>query len=477
MEMTGNKCAGCRKKTCTGCYLAGQIHNEKEKNAVFPMDFEPEESTGLGLVFDVGTTTIAGLLWDLGKKEQLAAKAIVNPGRFAGSDVISRISYVRECTENRQRMQRILVDKLDEMAGQLLECIRDEWWKKDRNSKERIKRVVLVGNTVMCEFLLGVSVEGLARAPFHKAYEGCVGKRGSELGFSFLKEARITVLPAIEGFVGADALAVHTYIKHKDNQRYALAVDIGTNGEILLFGDGQDYACSAAAGPALEGAAVYQGMGAVTGAIEEIKLAGSFPREDIYCKVIGGAKPKGICGSGLVDALAVLLKLGVVEANGYLRSADEARKAGVREQICRRIVVSEGEKRFLLTNADNPVYITPEDIRQLQLAKGAIRAGIEILLQKEKIKKDDIAHLYLAGAFGSYIKIESAVEIGLLPDIPQERITHVGNCAGTGALMALLSGKIIEEMEADAGQIRHIELAKEESFQEYFMQAMALKRI
>ena len=128
MEMTGNKCAGCRKKTCTGCYLAGQIHNEKEKNAVFPMDFEPEESTGLGLVFDVGTTTIAGLLWDLGKKEQLAAKAIVNPGRFAGSDVISRISYVRECTENRQRMQRILVDKLDEMAGQLLEGIRDEGW-------------------------------------------------------------------------------------------------------------------------------------------------------------------------------------------------------------------------------------------------------------------------------------------------------------------------------------------------------------
>lgn len=477
MEMIGNKCAGCRKKTCTGCHLAGQLHNGKEKNTVFPMDFVPEEDTGLGLVFDVGTTTIAGLLWDLGKKEQLAARVAVNPGRFAGSDVIGRISYVRECAKNRQRMQRILVDRLDELAGQLLGCIPEEDLNDDRNSTEWIRRVILVGNTVMCEFLLGISVEGLARAPFHKAYEGCVRKKGSELGFSLLREAQITVLPAIEGFVGADALAVHTYIKHENDQGYVLAVDIGTNGEILLFGDGQDYACSAAAGPALEGAAVYQGMGAVPGAIEEIRLAGSFPREDIFCKVIGEAEPKGICGSGLVDALAVLVKLGVVETNGYLRSVAEARKAGVREQICRRIVESEEENRFLLTNLDNPVYITSNDIRQLQLAKGAIRAGIEVLLQKERLKREDITRLYLAGAFGSYIKIESAVEIGLLPDIPQERIIHVGNCAGTGASMALLSGEIIEEMEKDAGRIRHIELAGEEHFQEYFMRAIALKRI
>jgi uncharacterized 2Fe-2S/4Fe-4S cluster protein (DUF4445 family) len=326
----------------------------------------------------------------------------------------------------------------------------------------------------MCEIFLGLPLEGLMKAPFHKAYTGRVTKKGRDFSFSFLKDTVITVLPSIEGYVGADALAVYTYIRRLDDRKNILAVDIGTNGEILLAGEKASYACSAAAGPALEGAAVSYGMGAAPGAIEKVDILGNFPRQDIVCRVIGETPPKGICGSGLVDALAVLKKLRVLQEDGYLLSAGEARKKGVPELVCRRLSTLEGENRILLTDEKAPVYLLAGDIRQLQLAKGAIRAGIEILLQKEGIGQEELSHIYLAGSFGSYIQIENAVEIGLLPDVPG--ITHTGNCAGTGAAMALLEEGAAEEMEILARQIRHVELAREENFQQYFLNHMALQR-
>ena len=214
-------------------------------------------------------------------------------------------------------------------------------------------------------------------------------------------------------------------------------------------------------------------MGAAPGAIEEVRLLGRFPRQDIYCRVIGDSEPCGICGSGLADALSVLLELKVLDDTGYLLSSQEARKTGVPELICRRISSLQGENRFLLTDSKAPVYLTAGDIRQLQLAKGAIRAAMEILLEKACVTGEEINRIYLAGAFGSYIKKESAVGIGLLPDIPVDKITHTGNCAGTGALMALLNPDVIRDMEKYAVEIFHVELADEEKFQELFMRFLA----
>ncbi|MDO4302697.1 MAG: ASKHA domain-containing protein [Bacillota bacterium] len=459
--MTRLKCAGCRKTSCNGCSLYEHINTGKNQASLFPADFVPDQGKGLGMAFDMGTTTIAGSLWDLKKCTRLETHTCVNPGRYAGSDVISRLTRISESAQEKKKMQRILVEKLDEMARSA-----------SAEYEGEIARVTVAGNTVMCEMLLGESLEGLLRAPFHKDYEGTRRLRGKELGFSYLKDAMIIVLPAIEGYVGADALAVHTYVKHSDGRTHVLAVDIGTNGEILLFGRNETYACSAAAGPALEGAAVVQGMGAADGAICEVSLGGRFPREDIFCKVIGGGAPKGICGSGLVDAFALLKRLKVIDPTGYLYTVAEARKAGAREQFCRRIMESEKGNSFLLTDKDNPVFLTSEDIRQLQLAKGAIRAGIEILLSREQIKGEELAHIYVAGSFGSFIRKESAVEIGLLPDVTPDKITHVGNCAGTGASMALLSEKVLQEMEQDANKIRHVELAMEERFQACFLDSL-----
>ena len=328
----------------------------------------------------------------------------------------------------------------------------------------------------MCESLLGMSVEGLCRAPFHKDYQGCCSKKGEELGFSFLKAAEILVLPSIDGYVGADALSVYTWVKAMDGRKKILAVDIGTNGEVLLFGEDRDFACSAAAGPALEGAAVLQGMGAVEGAIRKVALTGRFPMQDLACQVIGGGEAKGICGSGLISALSQLVRIGVIDESGYIRNAKELRRMGVPVRICQRVREDgeAGERRILLSGEvlQKPVFLTASDIRQLQLAKGAIRAGIETLLQKAQIPAKELRRIYLTGSFGNSLSAEDVTGIGLLPETEKEKITSVSSCAGMGAAMALLSGQVQRKMEEDAEKICHVELAGEPDFQERFLKEM-----
>lgn len=488
MSAMEKKCGGCRKESCDGCRLnpGKAISSVKDKTLSFPRNFKMEKGKGRGIAFDVGTTTVAGILADLKSGEALAARTCVNPQRCAGSDMINRIVYCREKEENRRRLQKMIVDKLDELALALCaQAAEEERQEPDAVSGEALQepdaaggaaavnRVIIVGNTVMCEILLGLDLKGLAKAPFHKEYYGSVTVKGGELSFDFLKDAEVTVLPSIEGYVGADALAVYTYIRQDAPGEIVLAADIGTNGEILLLGREKTYACSASAGPALEGASVIQGMGAAPGAIEDVRILGRFPRQDIYCKVIGDSEPEGICGSGLTDALSVLRQLRVIDHTGYLLSCREARKAGVPEQICRRISSFREGNRFLLTDSDSPVYLTTADIRNLQLAKGAIRAGMEILLKKEGITAEKVDRIYLAGAFGSYIKKESAIKIGLIPDVPEDKITYAGNCAGAGALMALLNPALIREMEKSAEEIIPVDLAREKRFQNLFMSFLA----
>lgn len=480
------KCAGCRKVNCNGCslYPGKEFNTNKKNQAVLPASFLWEEKkSGYGLVYDLGTTTIAAMLWNLDTGRREGAFAGVNPQRKAGSDVVSRITYALKSPEKAKELQRLVVNVMDEMAKQLYpsveaeaaDAVSQECPADERQQRERtvgISEVVVTGNTAMCELLLGLSVEGLSCAPFAKAYHGCEQRKGKEIGLAFLKDAAVTVLPSIGGYVGADALSVYTYLKMIEKRDKILAVDIGTNGEILLWKEDKVYACSAPAGPALEGAAVKQGMGALAGAIEEVKLSGIFPKEDICCKIIGNTAPMGICGSGLVDALALLKREGIIDRTGYLKSQTEARKSGVRERLCQRIFEIDGERQVLLTDETAPVYLTAGDIRQLQLAKGAVRAAVQMLLEKAQLKTEEVTHCYLAGAFGSYIRIESAMEIGLLPAFDAKKVTHTGNCASLGAAMALFSDEVRRQMEEAAERIIHVELAEEKAFEEYFMTYM-----
>ena len=496
-DMKKKLCAGCRKTSCDGCQLKQyqKLHTNKSAVLTDVMGNAERKEDGFGLVFDVGTTTVAGYLWDLQTGKCLCAQSCENPQRVAGSDVVSRLSFCMDekgvYQEARQRtLQQMMVRTLDRVAEELLVSAEfrdevaeellasaeggDEELLELAEHREVVKRVVIVGNTVMCSILAGKSLEGLARAPFHKPYEECIREKGAAFGFSGLSQAEVIILPAIESFVGADALAVYRYVKEKDDRRNLLLVDIGTNGEIILIGKETVYACSAAAGPALEGAAVAQGMCATKGAVEAVSMTGNFPREDISCKVIGGGRAEGICGSGLVDALALCREMGVVDESGYLRSRAEARKAGVREKLCQRIAEEKGERKFLLTGADAPVYLTAEDIRQLQLAKGAVLAAIRLLLEKEGITADEITRIYLAGAFGSYINPENAMAIGLLPKAAKEKVTAIGNGAALGGALALFSEEEVKEAQQDAVRIKHVEAAKEPLFEAYFMEGISL---
>lgn len=480
MNHIKRNCPGCRKKSCDGCSLSVRTGPNKGKLQLFPSDFTAEKQSGYGISFDIGTTTVAGMLWCLETGRFLAAETDVNPQKKFGRDVISRLAYAGAGEEKQKELQKTIVDKLDEMAQKLWKgyCLKETGEVCQAEAPEgkalshKVMRVTAVGNTAMCEILAGSELSGLFGAPFQKAYRGSLCQTGRTLGFRTLAQAKITILPSIEGFVGADALAVYTWVKHQKKEVPVLAVDLGTNGEILLIGAEETYACSAAAGPALEGGAVCQGMQAAAGAIEDVELRGSFPGQDIICKIIGETGPKGICGSGLIAALALLRELGVIDREGSLLGAEEARKKGVPERICRRISGEMGENRILLTNEEAPVYLTAGDIRQLQLAKGAIRAGIEILLKKAGYRKEQLKKIYLAGAFGSYIKIEAATAIGLLPEVGPQTLIQAGNCAGTGAAMALLSPAVEKEMEKSAENIVHIELAEEANFQPLFLKAL-----
>lgn len=466
MGMRKTMCAGCKKKSCDGCRwdLNEKLHTIKD--AVQSVSgFKHDKREGYGIVFDIGTTTIAGYLLDLQTGECLCAESCSNPQRAFGSDVISRIGFCLDekgnsIWERMQEMQSHLMKDMEKLAAELLHTA---------VQGTDVKRISVVGNTAMCSLFAGISVESLGRAPFKKSYEGCIRRTGKELGFSAFAEAEVVILPSIEGYVGADALAVYHYIKETDQRKNILVVDVGTNSEIVLIGESKVYVCSAAAGPALEGGAVAQGMCGTNGAIEEVKLSGAFPREDIGCRVIGAVTPKGICGSGLVDALALLYQLQVIDQNGYLRSAVEARKAGVRERLCQRIREVDGERSVLLTDGEEPVRLTAGDIRELQLAKAAIAAAIQVLMEKVGITAEDICQVYLAGAFGSYIKKESALTIGLLPKIEPERIIQTGNCAALGGMMALLSEEVLKKMEESAREIEHIELAEEKTFENTYL--------
>ncbi|NBJ92483.1 ASKHA domain-containing protein [Parablautia muri] len=497
MEGLKNKCPGCKRISCNGCGIFQKLNTNKQAKIQFPESFQIEHGTGLGISFDVGTTTVAGMLWDLEQGSLLGVETGANPQAAFGADVISRIKAAVEQEDSLHRMQELLVKKLDEMALRMVRQLCTEDWpgaedwfyKKNRSEtvdgqeirgekgKACIRKVSVVGNTAMCEIFMGIKPVKLSGAPFTPDYRNRIFLEGKKLGFHFLQDAVFTVLPPIGGYVGADALAVYSYVNQAEQNRRILAVDIGTNGEIILEYDGEKYACSAAAGPALEGGAISCGMRAAKGAIDMVALNGSFPVQDIVCRVIGGGPAVGICGSGLIDGVALLCKVGVIDRTGYMRSRQEAKNAGVSEKICRRIDERNEKRRFLLTDERAPVYLEAEDVRQLQLSVSAIRSGMEILLGKVNRKASELDRLYLAGAFGCYIEIESGIAIGLFPDIPRELFFQAGNLAGTGAAMALLSEKTLERMEQESSKITHVELAEEDVFRELFLKHMSLRAL
>jgi uncharacterized 2Fe-2S/4Fe-4S cluster protein (DUF4445 family) len=417
----------------------------------------PPKSRQLGLAIDLGTTKVAGYLVDLGDGRTLAAKGVMNPQISYGEDIISRINRVVKSPDEGVQLQELAVDAINGLSTDL--CA-------EAGAKpEEIVEAVVVGNTAMHHLFLRLPVKQLALSPFVPAVSRALEVRAGELGLNIAPGAYVHLLPNIAGFVGADHVSMLLATDAWQAKKTTVALDIGTNTEVSLICNGKIAATSCASGPAFEGGHIKYGMRAATGAIERLRIDG----DKIQYQTIDGAPPVGICGSGILDALAQLYLAEIIDEGG--RIIDNRH----------RVRAYKGQREFILVSKEErkgkpAITITQHDVRELQLAKAAIRTGIQVLLETSGCSEAEIKQVIIAGAFGTYIDVASAVAIGMLPSLPLNRFRQVGNAAGMGAKLALISLKSRAEAQAVASRVSYIELASRPGFQPTFVQASYLGR-
>jgi len=421
--------------------------------------------TIFGLAVDLGTTTVVARLIDMAGGQCLATEAALNPQTRFGDDVVSRISYAQTDKEFAE-LHEAIIDCINDLTGKL--C------KKAAIGTNDIFEMCVAGNTTMNHIFLGLPIIQLGQAPYEAYSLDAHNVPPGELGLRINPAGNIYTVENIAGFVGADTTAVALATDIDSAEEMTLIVDIGTNGEIVLGTKNKLYAASCAAGPALEGARITFGSRAFDGAIEAVVIN----EGDIDLDVIGNIPPRSICGSGLIDAVAVMLDLGVIDGTGrFVKPKTLEHK--LPPAIFSRIIEQDGGPAFVLAQAANsnerPVFLSQKDIRQMQLAKGAIRAGIKLLQQKVGLEDSGVMRILLAGAFGNYIRRRSALRIGLLPAVEAERIRFVGNAAAAGAQMILLSRQARDHARALAKKIVYVEIAHEPGFQDVYADSMSFK--
>ena len=417
----------------------------------------PPKSRQLGLAIDLGTTKIAGYLVDLKDGRTLAAKGVMNPQISYGEDVISRINRVIKSPDDGVQLQKLAVEAINELCADLCAEV-------GANTEEIVEAVV-VGNTAMHHLFLNLPVKQLALSPFVPAVSRALEVKARDLSLDIAPGAYVHLLPNIAGFVGADHVAMLLATEVGRAAEPIVALDIGTNTEVSLICKGKIAATSCASGPAFEGGHIKYGMRAATGAIERLRI----DSDKIQYQTIDGAPPVGICGSGILDALAQLYLAKIIDEGGRIID----KRPRVRTYM--------GQREFVLVSREErkgkpAITITQHDVRELQLAKAAIRTGIQALLKASGCAEDDIKQVIIAGAFGTYINVASAVAIGMLPPLPLNHFRQVGNAAGMGAKLALISLKSRAKAQAIASRVSYIELASTPGFQPTFMQASYLGR-
>ena len=417
----------------------------------------PWPSRQLGLAVDLGTTKIAGYLVDLSNGQTLAAKGVMNPQISYGEDIISRINGVVKSPDEGVQVQKLAVEAINELAIDLCAQVSAK--------PEEIVEAVVVGNTAMHHLFLGLPVRQLALSPFVPAVSQALDVKARHLGLRIAPGAYIHLLSNIAGFVGADHVAVLLATEAFTAKGPVVALDIGTNTEVSLVNKGQVTATSCASGPAFEGGHIKYGMRAVTGAIEYLRITG----DSIQYQTIGETPPVGICGSGILDALSQLYLTKIIDDGGRIVKSHP------------RVRTDKGQREFVLVSKEErggqpAITITQHDVRELQLAKAAIRTGIQVLLEANGCAEDEIKQVIIAGAFGTYINVASAVTIGMLPSLPLNRFRQAGNAAGMGAKLALISLKSRAEAQTIASRVNYIELASAPNFESTFIQASYLGR-
>lgn len=429
-----------------------------DSSEVFGIEPYDTSKTMLGMAFDIGTTTIVGYLHDLHNGKELSVASILNPQTKFGADVITRINFAGQEEGGLHKLHTSVLDAVNRLIGEAA--------RKAGVKRTDIYGISVAANTCMHHLFLGINPKSIAVAPYVATVSEPVVTGASELGIEINPAGRVFVLPNIAGFVGADTSAVLLATGLEQSEDIKLVIDIGTNGEIVLGSRAGIAACSAAAGPAFEGAMISSGMRGAVGAIDHVYFG-----EHLEYTIIGGGPPKGICGSALLDTIAGLVELGIVDRRGKILSADKLKRPA--QRFADHLVRHGEQQAFLLvpgsrTGHGRPITVTQADIRELQLAKGAMAAGIRVLMETIGAELKDIKEVLLAGAFGNYLTPHSACAIGLIPQELEGRIKMIGNAAGTGARMALLSATEYQRAAEVAGRVKFVELGSYPKFNSIF---------
>lgn len=410
-----------------------------------------------GIAIDLGTTSIAIELIDLMSGKNVGDISELNPQILYGDDVISRISYAIQSKENIKLMQKSVISGINNLIERLIEKI--------GITQNDIYDVVVAGNTTMIHLLLGIDPASLGEYPFTPTFISSLAIPAKEIGMHTHPEAQMYIYPAIGGFVGGDITAGLLAINAMKQESPFLFVDLGTNGEIVVSKQEHLFATSTAVGPAFEGVRIQCGMRASIGAIERITINS----EDIDIKVIGNIEPVGICGSALIDLLAILLRLKIVNTSGRML-LESVNNPNIPEKIRKRVKTNNSDVIFEVFHGKNKkIFLSSRDVRQLQLSCSAIKCGIKLLAKESAIELQTIKKVYIAGTFGFYLDKKNLKTIGIIPDeINEEKIDFVGNSSLAGAKYALINKNLRSSIEEISRKIKHIDLSTIPEFEEEF---------
>ena len=412
-----------------------------------------------GIALDLGTTTLALYLLDLNEGRIISVLSKVNAQRSYGSDVISRINYTMENKNGLEELNECVISQINEMI--------DEISKLNNINKDEIYNIVVVGNTTMIHMLMKVPCKNIALAPFIPSFTEKYECGALDIGINV--NGIISLPPSISAYVGSDISAGILSSNMSKNDKYSLLLDIGTNGEIALGNKDRILTCATAAGPAFEGANIKYGVGGIKGAISSIDLS----KDKIY-ETINDETPCGICGSAVLDITSELLKYEIIDETGRMIDYDEVEN----EYLRKRLNKDKSIKEFIIfQDDDKKISFTQKDIREVQLAKASIYAGIEVLLNESNLTYDDIENVYIGGGFGNFMNVESAVNIGMIPESFKNKIKSIGNCAGKGAIDFLISEENKKEIVKIVDKCEYIELSKSKSFQEFYIDSISFESI
>ncbi len=421
---------------------------------------EPGDTTDelYGIAIDIGTTKVVAYLVNLLDGTVMATEMMPNPQIAFGEDVMSRITFATREKDGSAKLQKSMLDGVNKLVKRLSDSTGVD--------RDAILEVFVVGNTAMHHMFFGIPSDHLATAPYAPAVRTAMSVNSAQQGIDIYPFGKVSSLPNIAGFVGADAVAGLISSGLYRDKHVGMMIDIGTNTEIIAGNRDRLISCSCASGPAFEGAHIKFGMRASTGAIERVWIDPS--DWNVKISTVEDTPPKGICGSGIVDAISEMFKAGIIDSSGRINGSGKSpriRKNG------------EGASEFVLAfaddaDADHDIAVTQHDVQEIQLAKAAIFTGISTMMRKLGIECVDIRRVYAAGAFGTYIDASSAITIGMYPDVPVDRIRFIGNSAGAGARMALKSTSIRDLADRLSKKVEYVELAAEKDFQKEFAKAM-----